>query len=163
MRNNTLTSLSHRLSALTRRSPERARFRTQEGDKEFEMATADERMQILRMIENRQISAEEGARLLSALEDKPGPEAPPPPSPQTRGRWLNVCVTDQRSGKRKVNVRIPLSLVDVGLKLGAKFSPVGLEGLDMNQIMSAVKAGGMGKIVDVEDEEDGEHVEIYVE
>ena len=70
---------------------------------------------------------------------------------------------DQRSGKRKVNVRIPLSLVDVGLKLGAKFSPVGLEGLDMNQIMSAVKAGGMGKIVDVEDEEDGEHVEIYVE
>lgn len=126
------------------------------------MATADERMQILRMIENRQISAEEGARLLSALENKPGTETPPP-SPQTRGRWLTVRVTDQRSGKRKVNVRIPLSLVDVGLKLGAKFSPVGLEGLDMNQIMSAVKAGGMGKIVDVEDEEDGEHVEIYVE
>ncbi len=127
------------------------------------MATADERMQILRMIENRQLSAEEGARLLAALEDKPALEAPPPPSPQTRGRWLNVRVTDQRSGKRKVNVRIPLSLVDVGLKLGAKFSPVGLEGLDMNQIMAAVKAGGTGKIVDVEDEEDGEHVEVYIE
>jgi hypothetical protein len=120
-------------------------------------------MQILRMIENRQISAEEGARLLSALEDKPGADALPPPSPQTRGRWLNVRVTDQRSGKRKVNVRIPLSLVDVGLKLGAKFSPVGIEGLDMNQIMAAVKAGGTGKIVDVEDEMDGEHVEIYIE
>jgi len=131
--------------------------------KELKMATADERIQILKMIENRQISAEEGARLLSALEDKPSAELPPPPSPQTRGRWLNVRVTDQRSGKRKVNVRIPLSLVDVGLKLGAKFSPVGLEGLDMNQIMSAVKAGGTGKIVDVEDEEDGEHVEIYIE
>lgn len=127
------------------------------------MATVDERMQILRMIENRQLSAEEGARLLGALEDKPGPEMPPPPSPQTRGRWLNVRVTDQRSGKRKVNVRIPLSLVDIGLKLGAKFSPVGIEGLDMNQIMTAVKAGGMGKIVDVEDEEDGEHVEVYIE
>ncbi len=127
------------------------------------MATADERIQILRMIENRQISAEEGARLLAALEDKPSPELPPPPSPQTRGRWLNVRVTDQRSGKRKVNVRIPLSLVDVGLKLGAKFSPVGIEGLDMNQIMAAVKAGGMGKIVDVEDEEDGVHVEVYIE
>lgn len=127
------------------------------------MATADERMQILRMIENRQISAEEGARLLAALEDKPNPELPPPPSPQTRGRWLNVRVTDQRSGKRKVNVRIPLSLVDVGLKLGAKFSPVGIEGLDVNQIMAAVKAGGMGKIVDVEDEVDGEHVEVYIE
>lgn len=127
------------------------------------MATADERIQILRMIENRQISAEEGARLLAALEDKPSPELTPPPSPQTRGRWLNVRVTDQRSGKRKVNVRIPLSLVDVGLKLGAKFSPVGMEGLDMGQIMAAVKAGGTGKIVDVEDEEDGEHVEVYIE
>jgi hypothetical protein len=129
----------------------------------LKMATADERMQILRMIENRQISAEEGARLLAALEDKPGNDLPPPPSPQTRGRWLRVRVTDLRSGKRKVNVNIPLSLVDIGLKMGAKFSPVGMEGLDMNQIMMAVKSGGTGKIVDVEDEEDGEHVEIYIE
>jgi hypothetical protein len=127
------------------------------------MATADERIQILRMIENRQITAEEGARLLAALEDKPTVELPPPPSPQTRGRWLRVRVTDLRSGKRKVNVNIPLSLVDIGLKMGAKFSPVGMEGLDMNQIMLAVKSGGTGKIVDVEDEEDGEHVEIYIE
>ncbi len=127
------------------------------------MATADERMQILRMIENRQISAEEGARLLGALEDKTTPELPPPPSPQTRGRWLRVRVTDLRSGKRKVNVNIPLSLVDIGLKMGAKFSPVGVEGLDMTQIMAAVKSGGTGKIVDVEDEEDGEHVEIYID
>lgn len=126
------------------------------------MATAEERMQILKMIENRQISAEEGARLLTALEEKPGTETPPP-SPGTRGRWLRVRVTDLKSGQRKVNVNIPLSLVDVGLKMGARFSPVGLEGLDMNQIMTAVKAGGTGKIVDVEDVEEGEHVEIYIE
>ncbi len=127
------------------------------------MATAEERMQILKMIENRQISAEEGSRLLSALEDKPSPELPPPPSPNTRGRWLRVRVTDLKTGRRKVNVNIPLSLVDIGLKMGAKFSPVGMEGLNMDQIMTAIKAGGTGKIVDVEDEEDGEHVEVYVE
>ncbi len=127
------------------------------------MATAEERIQILKMIENRQISAEEGARLLAALDDKPAPELAPPPSPNTRGRWLRVRVTDLKSGKRKVNVNIPLSLVDIGLKMGAKFSPVGLEGLNLNQIMAAVKAGDTGKIVDVEDEQDGEHVEIYVE
>ncbi|MDL1896271.1 DUF2089 domain-containing protein [Anaerolineae bacterium CFX7] len=127
------------------------------------MATAEERIQILKMIENRQISAEEGARLLAALDDKPAPDLPPPPSPSTRGRWLRVRVTDLKSGKRKVNVNIPLSLVDIGLKMGAKFSPVGLEGLNMNQIIAAVKAGDTGKIVDVEDEQDGEHVEIYVE
>jgi hypothetical protein len=127
------------------------------------MATAEERMQILKMIENRQISAEEGARLLGAIEDKPTPELPPPASPNTRGRWLRVRVTDLFTGKRKVNVNIPLSLVDIGLKMGARFSPVGLEGLDMNQIIAAVKAGGTGKIVDVEDERDGEHVEVYIE
>ncbi len=131
--------------------------------REKPMATVEERMQILKMIENRQISAEEGARLLAAIEDKPTIEMPPPASPQTRGRWLRVRVTDLRSGRRKVNVNIPLSLVDIGLKMGAKFSPVGLEGLDMNQIIAAVKSGGTGKIVDVEDDMDGEHVEVYIE
>jgi hypothetical protein len=125
------------------------------------MATPDERMQILKMIENKQITAEEGARLLAALEGKG--EAAPPPSPNTQGKWLRVRVTDLKSGKRKVNVNIPLGLVDVGLKMGAKFAPVGLEGLDMNQIMTAIKSGGQGKIADVEDEEDSEHVEIFVE
>ena len=72
-------------------------------------------------------------------------------------------VTDLKSGKRKVNVNIPLSLVDIGLKMGAKFAPAGLTGLNMDQIMVAVKSGGTGKIVDVEDEQDGEHVEVYVE
>ncbi len=130
------------------------------------MGNTEERMQILRMIENKQITAEEGAKLLAALEQKnfpPGVPPTPPPSPSTRGRWLRVRVTDMKSGKRKVNVNIPLGLVDVGLKMGAKFAPVGLEGLDMGQIMSAIKSGDTGKIVDVEDEEDSEHVEIFVE
>jgi hypothetical protein len=127
------------------------------------MATADERLQVLKMIENRQISAEEGARLLSALDARTAPELPPPASPNTRGRWLRVRVTDLNSGKRKVNVNIPLSLVDIGLKMGAKFSPVGMEGLDMSQIIAAVKSGGTGKIVDVENDQDREHVEVYIE
>ncbi len=131
------------------------------------MATTEERMQILKMVENRQITADEGARLLAALEDKGGngdlPMPPPKPSPNTRGRWLHVRVTDLKSGKRKVNVNIPLGLVDVGLKMGAKFAPAGLEGLDMEQIMAAIKSGGEGKIVDVEDEEESEHVEVFVE
>lgn len=129
------------------------------------MASPEERMQILRMVESKQISAEDAARLLAALEDrdKKGDVPVPPPSPSTQGRWFHVRVTDLKTGKRKVNVNIPLGLVDVGLKMGAKFAPAGLEGLDMPQIMAALKSGGEGKIVDVEDEEDGEHVEIFVE
>jgi hypothetical protein len=129
------------------------------------MATAEERMQILKMVENKQITAEDGAKLLAALDAKTqaGDTAVPSPSPSTQGRWFRVRVTDLKTGKRKVNVNIPLGLVDVGLKMGAKFAPAGLEGMDMKQILAAIKAGGEGKVVDVEDEEDGEHVEIFVE
>lgn len=126
------------------------------------MATPDERMQILKMIENKQITAEEGAKLLAVLESGSGANVAPP-SPGTQGKWLRVRVTDLKTGKRKVNVNIPLGLVDVGLKMGAKFAPVGLEGLEMSQIMAAIKGGGQGKIAEVEDEQDNEHVEIFVE
>jgi hypothetical protein len=47
--------------------------------------------------------------------------------------------------------------------MGAKFAPAGLEGLDMQQIIAAIKQGGEGKIVDVEDEDGGEHVEVFIE
>jgi hypothetical protein len=33
----------------------------------------------------------------------------------------------------------------------------------MTNVMEALRAGVTGKIIDVVDEEDGEHVEIYVE
>jgi hypothetical protein len=128
------------------------------------MATTDERMQILKMIEAKQITAEEGAKLLAALGEHDRAEsANVKPSPMTSGKWFRVRVTDLKSGRRKVNVNIPLGLVDVGLKMGAKFAPAGLEGLDMQQIINAIKAGGEGKIVDVEDEDDGEHVEVFIE
>jgi hypothetical protein len=128
------------------------------------MATPEERMQILKMIEANQISAEDGAKLLAALGDKDAAEpTAPQPSPATSGKWFRVRVTDIRTGRRKVNVNIPLGLVDVGLKMGAKFAPAGLEGLDMNQIMTAIKSGGEGKVVDVENEDDGEHVEVFIE
>ena len=117
-------------------------------------------MQVLKMVEKGQITAEEGARLLEAIESAGSKE-------QTRAgsspsRWFRVRVTDMRTGKSKVNVNIPMSLVNVGLKLGAKFAPE-VSGVQMEEIMDAVKEGASGKIVDVEDEEDGEHVEIYVE
>ena len=128
------------------------------------MATPHERIQILKMIENKQITAEEGAKLLTALGEVDESEKKGfSPSPSTSGKWFRVRVTDLRTGKRKVNVNIPLGLVDVGMKMGAKFAPAGLEGLDMQQIVTAIKSGGEGKIVDVEDEDGGEHVEVFID
>ncbi len=71
-------------------------------------------------------------------------------------------VTDKKNDKVKVNVRLPLSLVGVGLRLGKKYSPE-MEDIDIEEIVQAIQSGELGQIVDVEDEEDGEHVQVYVE
>jgi len=124
------------------------------------MTTTEERMQILKMIESGQISAEEGARLLQAIEDTSQKEQAS--KSEHAPRWFRVRVTDMRTGKTKVNVNIPISLVNVGMRMGARFAPE-VEGLNLDQVIQAVKQGAQGKVIDVEDEEDGEHVEIYVE
>ncbi len=124
------------------------------------MTTVEERMQILKMIESGQISAEEGARLLQALEEITQREQGI--KSERMPRWFRVRVTDLRTGKTKVNVNIPISLVNVGMRMGARFAP-DVEGLDLDQVIQAVKQGAQGKIIDVEDQENGEHVEIYVE
>jgi hypothetical protein len=126
------------------------------------MVTAEERLRILQMVEQRQISAEEGVRLLTALEGSRRDEPASPPSPGSQPRWFRVRVTDLRSGRSKVNVNIPMGLVNVGLKLGARFAP-DVEGIDANSIIEMIKEGTRGKLVDVEDDEGGERVEIFVE
>ncbi len=79
------------------------------------------------------------------------------------GRTLHVRVTDLKTGKSKANVKIPAGLVDFGMKMGAKFAPAACEGLDMDQIIAAIKSGGDSKLVDVENEEKGERVQVFVE
>lgn len=128
------------------------------------MATIEERMKILKMIEEGKINAEEGAKLLAALADSR--RTPPPVSAAAltggSARWLRIRVTDSVTGKTKVNVNLPMGLVDVGLKIGARFAPE-IDSEQMDAINQALKSGLSGKIIDVTDEEDSEHVEIFVE
>jgi SHOCT-like domain len=126
------------------------------------MASSEERMKILKMIEEGKLSAEEGTKLLTALSDKRMSTPPRPPGTPGGPRWLRIRVTDVRSGRSKASVQIPLALVDAGMKIGAHFAPE-VEGVNMSNVMEAVRSGMIGKIIDVTDEEDGEHVEIYVE
>jgi hypothetical protein len=126
------------------------------------MASAEERMQILRMIEQGKISAAEGADLLRALENTNRKTASEPLKGSSKPRWFRVRVTDIETGRKKVDVNIPMGLVNVGIKMGAKFAPE-IDGSQYESIMDAIRSGQQGKIVDVFDEEDGEHVEIFVE
>jgi hypothetical protein len=118
-------------------------------------------MKILKMIEEGKLSAEEGTKLLAAL-NQARPSSPRAPGMPGGAKWLRIRVTDTRSGRSKASVQIPLALVDAGLKIGAHFAPE-VEGVDMSNVMEALRAGVTGKIIDVTDEVDGEHVEIYVE
>ena len=127
------------------------------------MATAEERMRILKMIDEGKISAEEGARLLSTLSEvRRAPITSGVPRVPGAARWLRVRVTDVATGRSKATVQIPIALLDAGMKIGAHFAPE-VEGVDMSTIMEALRSGVTGKIVDVIDQNDGEHVEIFLE
>lgn len=128
------------------------------------MATAEERMRVLKMIEEGKITAKEGARLLGALgksdEQARRQRGTAEAGAEGGGRWLRLRVSDTRSGKTRVNLTIPIGLVNMGLAVGARFVPDVAE-LDVEEIRDALRSGLNGKILEVRDEE--ELVEIFVE
>lgn len=126
------------------------------------MVTSEERMKILKMISEDKITAEEGAKLLTALTSRS--EKPKFVSKRTlAGQMLRVRVTDMRTGKAKVHVNVPMRLVDAGLNIAAQFTPEMENASMMEAVKEALAENMTGKIVDVIDEEDGEHVEIYID
>jgi hypothetical protein len=124
------------------------------------MATNEERLKILKMIDDGKITAEEGAKLLSALsESRKSPRRQSMRGPGGGARWLRVRVTDIATGRPKATVNLPLGLVDAGLNIASQYAP----GIAFDELVEAINAGAEGKIIDVLDEEDGEHVEIFIE
>jgi len=123
--------------------------------------TPEERLEVLKMIQSGQITADEGARLLEALRDRERP--PEEPRPASRGmgtRLFRIRVTDLETGQQKIDMRMPWSLISVGADMGARFAR---KEIRMEEFAEAVQAGTEGKIMEVVDEEDGERLEIFVE
>jgi hypothetical protein len=126
------------------------------------MATTEERMKILNMIREGKITAEEGAKLLSALGDTQKSARSPASKGTGEPRWFRVRVTDLVNGNTKVSVNIPIGLMEWGMQIGAHFAPE-VGDLDFEELKDMLQSGVEGKVVDVIDEEDGEHVEIFIE
>jgi len=118
-----------------------------------------ERMQVLQMVEQGQVSVEDAIGLMSSPE-KPVPVSQPANSP----RWLRVRVTDLDTGKRKVSVNVPLKLMKWGMKLGSRFTPE-LESLDLDldELLADLDQYAEGPLVEVEDDTEGQRVEILIE
>ncbi len=126
------------------------------------MVTSEERMKILKMISDGKISAEEGSRLISALSQRSEKENKFSKR-SLSNQMLRVRVTDMSTGKTKVNVNVPMKLVDAGLNIAAQFTPEMENAQMMEAVKEALTENMTGKIVDVIDEEDREHVEIFIE
>jgi hypothetical protein len=128
----------------------------------------EEGKQVLELLAQGKIDADQAYRLLRALGDVRDDVPPPPPMPErpseapsgARGRILRIRVSE--NGKPKVNVAIPLAIARIGkVKLGAGLVSAHLQkfGLDLDQLLKEVETAG--RIVDINDEKD--RVEIFVE
>lgn len=120
----------------------------------------EEKMQILKMVEEGKITIEEGVNLLNALETETTQS-----TNKSNAKWLKIKVHDPDEDS-DVNITLPISFVNLGMKLAYKFSPelkeTGLDESDFKDIYEAIKNGAEGKLVDIKGE-DGEVVEITVE
>jgi hypothetical protein len=124
------------------------------------MAKTEERVKILKMIEEGKISAAEGAKLLKALGKQ---KARTSTSIEGEPRWLRVRVTELDTGKESILVNLPIGLVNVGLRMGARFVPEVEQQEAMEELNDALQQGLIGKVVDIIDEEDGQRVELFIE
>jgi hypothetical protein len=134
------------------------------------MSEGDERLRILRLLEQKKITAAEAAELLAALGER-GPDV----RRRERGRWLvedlgppsdrarfiRVRVTDERTGRVRTNVSVPIGMVGFGLGFARRFRNIpGVAAVD--DLFEAVRSGRRGTIFDVSNE-GGERVEIFID
>lgn len=91
----------------------------------------EQRRQILQMLAEGKITADEAERLIDALE-REQPESPPraTPRPKPRPKYLRVVVSSADNfggdGPGRVNVRVPLQLLRAGVRLTSLIPPQAL-------------------------------------
>lgn len=136
----------------------------------------EERLEILRLVENQTVTAEEASRLLEALDRSdrdrqetvafmPGVPGPPPPfghsgpRPRPRGRNVRIRITDVNAEETMLNLVLPHPLLEAGLKMAKRFAPEQL--LEAKDIRESIDEGFEGPILDIHDGD--QRVEIVVE
>jgi hypothetical protein len=130
---------------------------------------SEERKKILKMVADGKITPDEADRLLGAMRES-----------EDRARFLRVRIFNKGSDNPKVKVDLPVSVIKLASKIGAAFKGMVPEGSKINvhgktivldeltpemidRIMDEITEGGKFSLVQVDDEEKGEHVEVYIE
>ncbi|MBN1355449.1 hypothetical protein JXA40_04155 [bacterium] len=124
-----------------------------------------EKTQILKMVEEGKINAEEAAQLLEAVGRRAGEVEKADAGMPRKKKWLKIRVYEGDLEKPKVRVTLPLGLIKMVSKVLPQSARLQLEEkeIDLDQILSQIEDVEGGKIVEVQDDDDNERVEIVVE
>lgn len=119
----------------------------------------DERNRILNMIETGQITAAQAAQLLDALvsEQEQSTE-------RMRNRTVRIWMTDIATNSKKMHVTatMPINLISMILHLLTRMVPQLNDGTLQN-LIRAIERGNTGRLLDLQDLEEGKRLEIFVE
>ncbi|MBI4531892.1 MAG: hypothetical protein HY709_10295 [Candidatus Latescibacteria bacterium] len=118
---------------------------------------SEERMKILKMLEEGKITVEEATRLIEAIE------SPAPPEAESSGKPGFLRVRVWEDGQEKVKINVPLALARIVLRAipGSARQQITAQGIDIEQLLNEISTMKIGKLVEVED--DGNRVEIVIE
>jgi hypothetical protein len=87
----------------------------------------ENRRQVLQMLADGKITAEEADRLIAALEKEQSMPATASPSDGTRHKYLRVLIEAQdkfrANSPTKVNIRVPMQLLRAGVRLSSLIPP----------------------------------------
>ncbi|RRR98292.1 SHOCT-like domain-containing protein [Glycomyces terrestris] len=99
----------------------------------------EQRRQILQMLAEGKITADEAERLLTAVETVEEPDAAPARG-KARPKYLRLIVdaNDEHSGETKVNIRVPLKLLRAGMRLAVFVPPQALERANQELVKQGV-------------------------
>ncbi len=122
------------------------------------MAT-EERNRILGMVETGQVSASQAAQLLDTLATRQE-QAEPQPRNHTLRIWISD--TSSRRSNMKMTATLPVPLVSVSLRMLSRFAPQ-INEHTVQHIVQAIERGATGRVLDMQDLEEGKRLEIFVE
>ena len=122
-------------------------------------ALKEERDRILTLVEAGQVTAMEASLLLDTLEVETER-----PVERVRDRTVRMRATSLGSRHQKVNMTaaVPVSLIKIGLRLGARLVPQLSDGA-IEDLLRAIESGASGRLLDLHDLEKSERIEIFVD
>lgn len=128
----------------------------------------DERLRVLRLVQQGRLTPEQALALLEALAPHPpaargAPGTAPQPAPSGgagRGRLLRIRIVED--GEERVHLNIPLGLARSALRLIPARAQHYLADVDLEALLEQVERGASGRILVVRDDDES-GVEVTVE